>query len=152
MLGTYRKLDTDGYPYRIVMTCGCFDILHIGHIRCLARAKEEGDLLVVGLNSDRSVRELKGPTRPIIPEYERAEMLAYYSFVDYITTFDESSPSELMLEVRPDVFVKGGDWTVDALLKQDPALNTIGAKIVIIPSVEGRSTTKIVERVNNNGS
>src|SRR4030043_1542847 len=104
---------------RIIFTNGCFDLLHIGHVRYLEEAKALGDVLVVGVNSDTSVRELKGPKRPILPEEERAEILSGLGGVDYVTLFDEIDPLKLITSVRPDVLVKGGDWAKEQIVGEE---------------------------------
>jgi D-glycero-beta-D-manno-heptose 1-phosphate adenylyltransferase len=130
----------------IVFTNGCFDILHAGHVRYLAAAKQLGDILVVGLNSDESVRELKGEGRPLNSQEDRAEVLAALEAVDYVIIFSEKRADNLLRQTRPQVYAKGGDYTVNSL---DPdevvALKEIGAKIEILPLVPGRSTSKVVE-------
>ncbi len=133
---------------RIVWTNGCFDIIHAGHVQYLERAAREGDVLVVGLNSDRSVRKLKGPDRPIVPEDERALILSAFSAIGFVTVFDEESPLGAIELLRPDVYVKGGDYTVDTINQQERRLvEGYGGRIAIIPGVEGRSTTNIVRRL-----
>jgi rfaE bifunctional protein nucleotidyltransferase chain/domain len=130
----------------IVFTNGCFDILHAGHVRYLAAAKQLGDILVVGLNGDASVRELKGPGRPLNSLGDRAEVMAALVAVDYVIIFEEKRVDKLLRQVRPAVYAKGGDYTVASL---DPdemaALKEIGAKIEILPLVPGKSTSKLVE-------
>jgi rfaE bifunctional protein nucleotidyltransferase chain/domain len=130
----------------IVFTNGCFDILHAGHVRYLAAAKQLGDILVVGLNGDESVRELKGEGRPLNSQEDRAEVMAALEAVDYVIIFSEKRADNLLRQVRPRVYAKGGDYTVNGL---DPdevvALTEIGAKIEILPLVPGRSTSKLVE-------
>jgi rfaE bifunctional protein nucleotidyltransferase chain/domain len=130
----------------IVFTNGCFDILHAGHVRYLAAAKQLGDILVVGLNGDESVRELKGKGRPWNSQEDRAEVLAALEAVDYVIIFSEQRADNLLRQVRPRVYAKGGDYTVNSL---DPdeivALKEIGAKIEILALVPGRSTSKLVE-------
>ena len=130
----------------IVFTNGCFDILHAGHVRYLAAAKRLGDILVVGLNGDESVRELKGKGRPWNSQEDRAEVLAALEAVDYVIIFSEQRADNLLRQVRPQVYAKGGDYTVNSL---DPdeivALKEIGAKIEILALVPGRSTSKLVE-------
>ncbi len=128
---------------RIVFTNGCFDLLHVGHTRYLARARREGDLLVVGLNSDRSVRSLKGPTRPLIPQEERAELLAALECVDYVVVFDADTPLELIKLFSPDVLVKGGDWPEEKIVGAD-TVKERGGRVVVAPLVEGRSTRSII--------
>ena len=131
---------------RIVFTNGCFDILHVGHARYLEQARTLGDLLVVGLNSDSSVRELKGDGRPLVPQDERSEMLAHLASVDLVCIFDESRPDALLEIVRPDIHVKGGDYRA-ADLPEAAVVEKHGGKVVIMPLVEGRSTTNIIARV-----
>jgi len=133
---------------RIVWTNGCFDIIHAGHVLYLERAAREGDVLVVGLNSDRSVRKLKGPDRPIVPEDERALILSAFSAIGFVTVFDEESPLGAIQTLQPDVYVKGGDYTVDTINQDERRLvEGYGGRIAIIPGVEGRSTTNIVRRL-----
>jgi D-beta-D-heptose 7-phosphate kinase/D-beta-D-heptose 1-phosphate adenosyltransferase len=128
---------------KIVFTNGCFDLIHVGHVRYLAEAKKLGDILVVGLNSDKSVSGIK-PGRPINSEKDRAEVLAALYMVDYVTLFDEDTPYELIKEVQPDVLVKGADWDIK---------NIVGADIVkevrTIPFVEGISTTDIIKKIQS---
>jgi len=131
---------------RIVFTNGCFDILHVGHARYLAQARALGDLLVVGLNSDVSVRGLKGSSRPLVPEDERAEMLAHLDSVDYVCLFSESRPDALIEIVKPHIHAKGGDYRVEDLPEAE-VVRRNGGDIVILPLVEGRSTTNIIARV-----
>ena len=135
---------------KIVWTNGCFDLLHIGHITYLKESKKLGDILVVGINSDESVRKLKGPTRPIQTENERAEILASLEFVDYVIVFSEETCERYLRELKPDVFVKGGDRSWDRLSSHPEGLvvNSYGGEIKIIPMVEGKSTTKIIEKAN----
>jgi rfaE bifunctional protein nucleotidyltransferase chain/domain len=132
---------------RIVFTNGCFDILHIGHARYLAQARALGDILVVGVNSDASVRALKGPARPVVTQEDRAELLAHLECVDMVCIFDETLPTELIDEVAPDYHVKGGDYQAEAL----PEAETVwrhGGQIVIIPLVPGRSTTALLKSMS----
>jgi len=133
---------------RVVFTNGCFDLLHIGHLRYLEEAKTLGDLLVVAVNSDRSVRELKGPLRPIIPEEERAEMLSGLGCVDYVTIFDEKDPLNLITELRPHVLVKGGDWTKEKIVGRE-VVEGFGGEVVVIPFVQGFSTSHLIQRIIN---
>ncbi len=134
---------------RVVWTNGCFDIIHAGHVLYLERAAREGDVLVVGLNSDASVRALKGPTRPIVPEDERALILSAFSAVGFVTLFDEASPLTAISALRPDVYVKGGDYTIETIDQNERRLvEGYGGRIAIIPGVEGRSTTNIVRRLS----
>jgi D-beta-D-heptose 7-phosphate kinase/D-beta-D-heptose 1-phosphate adenosyltransferase len=131
---------------KIAFTNGCFDILHVGHVRYLAAARKTGDLLVLALNSDASVRAIKGEKRPLVPEKERAEVLASLASVDYVTLFDEETPLKLIEYLRPDCLVKGGDWAEEAVVGRD-AVRTWGGKVHLIPVVEGASTTNIVEKI-----
>jgi len=133
---------------KIVWTNGCFDILHAGHITYLQRAKELGDVLVVGLNGDSSVRRLKGPGRPVVPERQRAIVLAALSCVDYIIIFPELEPTHIIEALKPDVYVKGGDYTIDTLNPNErKAVESYGGRIVIMPAVSGESTTEIINRI-----
>ncbi|MFB3885667.1 MAG: D-glycero-beta-D-manno-heptose 1-phosphate adenylyltransferase [Thermodesulfobacteriota bacterium] len=131
---------------RIIFTNGCFDLLHIGHIRYLEKAKTLGDILVVGVNSDRSVRELKGPRRPILPEGERAEILSSLGCVDYITIFDERTPLELISSLKPHLLVKGGDWTKDKVVGKE-IVERSGGEVFLLPFEEGSSTSNLIETI-----
>ena len=131
---------------RIVFTNGCFDILHRGHIEYLNRAKALGDVLIVGINSDESVRRLKGPTRPINPLDDRLQVLAALSCIDHLVAFDDDTPSELIRAVRPDVFVKGGDYTRETL-PEAPLVEQLGGRVELLPFVDDRSTSGIIERI-----
>ncbi|MDX6696497.1 MAG: D-glycero-beta-D-manno-heptose 1-phosphate adenylyltransferase [Blastocatellia bacterium] len=131
---------------RLVFTNGCFDILHVGHVRYLAAARSLGDALLVAINSDRSVRELKGASRPVMNEQERAEMLAALAAVDYVTVFDDLSPRSLIAAVLPDVLVKGGDYELDEIHGREE-VEAAGGRVLALPFVEGASTTSIIERV-----
>jgi 3-deoxy-manno-octulosonate cytidylyltransferase (CMP-KDO synthetase) len=130
---------------KIVFTNGCFDILHIGHLRYLEDAGSLGDCLVVGLNTDDSVRQLKGPDRPFVPEFERAEMLSGFECVDYVTLFSEVTAIKLVRELRPDIYVKGGDYTALDQIPEADAVRECGGEIILLPKVEGRSTTSMVQ-------
>ena len=131
---------------RLVFTNGCFDILHVGHVRYLAAARALGDALLVAVNSDRSVRVLKGPGRPVMNEAERAEMLAALAAVDFVTAFDEDSPRKLISEVLPDVLVKGGDYALDEIHGREE-VERAGGRVLALPFIEGASTTGIIERI-----
>lgn len=131
---------------RLVFTNGCFDLLHVGHVRYLQAARSLGDALLVAINSDRAVRELKGANRPIMNEAERAEMLAAMSAVSYVTIFDELSPRKLIAEVLPDVLVKGGDYAIDEIHGREE-VEAAGGRVLALPFVEGASTTGIIERI-----
>jgi rfaE bifunctional protein nucleotidyltransferase chain/domain len=130
---------------RIVFTNGCFDILHVGHVRLLEAARRLGDVLAVGLNTDRSVSELKGPTRPIVSESARAEVLSALRAVDFVTLFDESTPLELIQAVVPDVLVKGGDYSPATVVGRD-VVEARGGRVEIIPLVGGFSTSGLIEK------
>ncbi len=131
---------------RIVFTNGCFDLLHIGHVRYLEKAKALGDVLVIGVNSDSSVRKLKGPKRPILPEKERTEILSGLGCVDYITPFDEINPLKLIASLQPNVLVKGGDWTKDQIVGKR-VVERSGGKVFIIPFVKRASTSNLIETI-----
>jgi D-beta-D-heptose 7-phosphate kinase/D-beta-D-heptose 1-phosphate adenosyltransferase len=131
---------------RVVFTNGCFDLLHPGHIRYLAQARALGDALIVAINSDRSVRELKGKGRPILNEQERAEVLSALESVDFIVIFDEETPRELIAAVVPDVLVKGGDWTIDKIVGREE-VEAGGGRVLSLPYVQGQSTSGIIERI-----
>jgi D-beta-D-heptose 7-phosphate kinase/D-beta-D-heptose 1-phosphate adenosyltransferase len=130
----------------LVFTNGVFDLLHVGHVRYLAAARALGDALVVAINSDRTVRELKGAGRPLINELERAEVLAALRLVTYVTIFDDVSPRSLIARLLPDVLVKGGDYTLDEIHGRSE-VEAAGGKVVSLPFVEGVSTTAIVEKM-----
>ena len=131
---------------RLVFTNGCFDLLHVGHVRYLQAARALGDALAVGLNADGSVRALKGPGRPLNPAAERAEVLAALACVDFVTIFDERRATRLLSRVRPHVYVKGGDYTLATLdAEERGVLLGAGARIEFVPMVAGRSTTRLVE-------
>lgn len=130
----------------VVFTNGCFDILHVGHLRYLEAAKALGDVLVVGVNSDASVRRLKGPERPVMGERERAEMVAGLKPVDYAVVFDDDTPVETIEALRPDVHVKGGDYAPDDL-PEAATVRAYGGRVVIVPFVPGASTTEILAKV-----
>ena len=131
---------------RLVFTNGCFDVLHVGHVRYLAAARGLGDALLVAVNSDRSVRALKGTGRPVMNEGERAELLAALSSVDFVTVFDEESPRALIAELLPDVLAKGGDYALEEIHGREE-VERAGGRVVALPFVEGASTTSIIERI-----
>jgi D-beta-D-heptose 7-phosphate kinase/D-beta-D-heptose 1-phosphate adenosyltransferase len=131
---------------RIVFTNGVFDLLHRGHVEYLEKAKALGDRLVVGVNSDASVRRIKGPERPLIPAEERAELLAALACVDLALIFDEDTPERLIREVKPDVLAKGGDWTPDRIVGRE-FVESRGGRVVSVPLREGLSTTALIERI-----
>lgn len=132
----------------IVFTNGCFDVLHAGHVRYLTKAREKGDFLVIGLNSDVSVRRLKGNGRPINPEEDRAEVLDALRAVGAVTIFDEPTAEALIAAVHPDVYVKGGDYTIETL-PEAKIVQEYGGRVEFIPLVEGRSTTNVIERIRS---
>lgn len=131
---------------KVVFTNGCFDILHTGHVTCLAKARQMGDLLVVGLNSDDSVRRLKGAERPVNDEHSRALLLAALEAVDYVTIFEEDTPYNLICQVKPDILVKGGDYVLDNIVGAD-FVRQHGGQVCTIPLVEGFSTTSIIDHL-----
>lgn len=131
---------------RLVFTNGVFDLLHVGHVRYLTAARALGDALVVAINSDRTVRELKGPARPVFDQAERAEIVAALKVVDYVTVFDDISPRKLIATLLPDVLVKGGDYQLDQIHGREE-VEAAGGKVVSLPFVEGASTTALIERI-----
>ena len=131
---------------RLVFTNGCFDLLHPGHVSYLRQARSLGDALVVALNSDRSVRALKGEGRPILNQQERAEVIAALEAVDYVTIFDDETPRELIAAVLPDVLVKGGDWALEEIVGREE-VEEAGGRVLSLPYIEGSSTTDIIERI-----
>jgi rfaE bifunctional protein nucleotidyltransferase chain/domain len=130
---------------RIVFTNGVFDLLHPGHVRYLQAARREGDALIVGINSDRSVRANKGPSRPIMPEHERAEVLEALACVDAVVVFDDETPAAIISHLQPDVLVKGADWAADAIVGRD-TVEARGGRVVRMPMEDGWSTSAIIER------
>lgn len=141
-----EELRRDHEDKKIIFTNGCFDILHIGHIRYLQEAAKLGDILVVGLNSDESVKRLKGPGRPVNSQLERAEMLCALGFVDYVVIFEEDTPLELIERIQPDILVKGGDYSDTYVIGTDE-VESRGGKLVLIPFVEGKSTTNVIRQI-----
>jgi D-beta-D-heptose 7-phosphate kinase/D-beta-D-heptose 1-phosphate adenosyltransferase len=131
---------------RVAFTNGCFDILHAGHVRLLAAARQTADALVVGLNDDASVTRLKGPSRPLVPQAERAELLAALEAVDRVVLFGEDTPLETLLALRPDVLVKGADWAEDAIVGARE-VKSWGGRVARVQLVPGTSTTAIIERI-----
>ena len=128
----------------VVTTNGCFDVLHLGHLRYLQAARQLGDLLVVAVNSDSSVRELKGENRPLVPEEERAEMLAGLACVDYVVIFPELTPISLLSDLKPNIHVKGGDYKLEQLIERE-VVEANGGKVVVGLNVPGKSTTNLIE-------
>lgn len=136
-----------GRSFRLVFTNGCFDVLHRGHVQCLAQARRLGDVLLVAINTDASVRRLgKAPERPLVDERSRAEVVAALECVDIVTLFDEDTPRELIAELRPDVLVKGGDYAADEVAGAG-TVRERGGRVVIVPLVPGCSTSGLVERI-----
>ena len=144
MLKERERLRTEGA--RLVFTNGVFDLLHVGHVRYLAQARALGDALVVAINSDRSVRELKGPDRPVFAEAERAEILAALRNVDYVVVFDDISPRSLIGQLLPDVLVKGGDYQIGEIHGREE-VEAAGGRVISLPFVPGASTTSLLERM-----
>ncbi len=144
LLGIVKELKNAGK--KIVFTNGCFDLIHVGHITYLNEARGLGDILIVGLNTDRSVRALKGPTRPILPEQERSHILAALECIDYVVLFDEDTPFDLIGAVRPDVLAKGADYTTEEVVGHD-IIESYGGKVVLLPLLENMSTTNIIRTI-----
>jgi D-beta-D-heptose 7-phosphate kinase/D-beta-D-heptose 1-phosphate adenosyltransferase len=142
--GDLEKLEGDGK--RVVFTNGCFDLLHVGHLRYLEEARSLGDILVVGVNSDRSVQGLKGPRRPILPLAERMEILSGLECVDYVTFFEEPTPLELITLLKPRVLVKGGDWSKETIVGRE-VVEGLGGEVVVLPFSEGNSTSNLIEAI-----
>ena len=144
MLRERERLRADGK--RLVFTNGVFDLLHVGHVRYLEQSRALGDALLVAINSDRTVRELKGPDRPVFDQAERAEILAALRCVDYVTVFDNISPRSLITGLLPDVLVKGGDYQLDQIHGREE-VEAAGGIVISLPFVEGASTSQIIERM-----
>jgi rfaE bifunctional protein nucleotidyltransferase chain/domain len=132
----------------VVFTNGCFDILHRGHVHILREARASGDILIVGINSDRSVKSIKGASRPILPETDRIELIGAMEMVDYVVLFDEPDPYRLIAAIKPSVLVKGGDWSADKIVGADVVAEH-GGRVTVIPYLQGFSTTEIIERIRN---
>ncbi|HTG18368.1 MAG TPA: D-glycero-beta-D-manno-heptose 1-phosphate adenylyltransferase [Blastocatellia bacterium] len=143
---TYERERMRREGKRVVFTNGCFDLLHAGHVRYLTEARGLGDALIVGLNSDRSVRALKGDGRPILNEGERAEVIAALEAVDYVVVFEEDTPQELIARLLPDVLVKGGDWPLDQIVGREEVEAT-GGKVMSLPYLQNASTTDLIDRI-----
>src|SRR5215212_1888343 len=146
MLGERQRLRSAGV--RLVFTNGVFDLLHVGHVRYLAQARALGDALIVAINSDRTVRELKGPDRPIFDQAERAEIIAAVRHVDYVTIFDDVSPRSLIAKLLPDVLVKGGDYDLDQIHGREE-VEAAGGNVISLPFVERVSTTALIEKMGH---
>src|SRR6476660_9853453 len=144
MLGERKRLRSEGL--RLVFTNGVFDLLHVGHVRYLAAARELGDALLVAINSDRTVHLLKGDSRPVFNQNERAEILAELRMVDYVTIFDDVSPRSLITTIMPDVLVKGGDYQLDEIHGREE-VEAAGGKVISLPFVAGASTSSLIERM-----
>lgn len=129
---------------KVITTNGCFDVLHVGHLRYLQSTKQLGDMLIVAINSDESVRAIKGEKRPLVPESERAELLAGLECVDYVMIFPELDPKQFLVELRPNIHVKGGDYSLDRVIERE-TVEAIGAELRIIPGADGKSTTNLIE-------
>jgi D-beta-D-heptose 7-phosphate kinase/D-beta-D-heptose 1-phosphate adenosyltransferase len=145
-----RRRQWENNSQRVVFTNGCFDLLHPGHVRMLEQGRALGDVLVVGVNSDRTVRELKGTGRPLVPEAERAELLAALAAVDAVTIFDEPTPRDLIRALLPDVLVKGGDWGLDEIVGR-AEVEAAGGRVVSLPYEAGYSTRGLLEKIAGSG-
>ena len=132
----------------VVFTNGCFDLLHRGHVHVLRQAKAAGDLLIVAINSDQSVKAIKGPTRPVAAEIDRLELIAAMEMVDCVIVFDEPDPSKLITAIKPNVLAKGGDWGADEVVGAD-IVERQGGRVLLVPYLQGYSTTEIIERIRN---
>lgn len=132
----------------VVFTNGCFDLLHRGHVHILREARASGDLLIVGINSDTSVRSIKGPLRPVLPQTDRIELIAAMEMVDYVVLFDEPDPYRVIAAIKPNVLAKGGDWSTEKIVGAD-IVEQNGGRVAVIPYLPGFSTTKIIERIRN---
>ena len=141
-----ERTDLRARGTRVVFTNGCFDLLHAGHVRLLERARAEGDFLVVGLNSDASVRRNKGPQRPVVPENERAEALLALEAVDRVVLYDDPTPLQVIETLLPDVLVKGADWAADAIVGR-AEVERAGGRVVRVELLPGRSTTALVDHI-----
>jgi D-beta-D-heptose 7-phosphate kinase/D-beta-D-heptose 1-phosphate adenosyltransferase len=141
----------DAQRRRVVFTNGCFDLLHAGHVILLERARRLGDALIVAMNSDRSVRGLKGRGRPVVRQRDRARLLAALECVDYVTVFDQATPLKLLQRLRPHVLVKGADWGKDAIVGSD-LVHARGGRVVRVPLVKGSSTSRLIQRIRGQGS
>ena len=133
----------------VVFTNGCFDLIHTGHTKYLRQARAAGDMLVVAVNSDKSVRQIKGQGRPILPLDERMEILAGFYFIDYVVSFDEPDPYELIKQLKPNRLIKGGDWPMNKIIGRD-IVEAEGGIVFTIPQIPGRSTSSIIKKINQN--
>jgi D-beta-D-heptose 7-phosphate kinase/D-beta-D-heptose 1-phosphate adenosyltransferase len=132
----------------VVFTNGCFDILHRGHVHVLRQAKAAGDILIVGINSDKSVKSIKGDSRPVLPEIDRVELISAMEMVNYVVIFDEPDPYKLIVAIKPGVLAKGGDWSEDKIVGAD-IVEQGGGRVAVIPYLKGFSTSEIIERIRN---
>ena len=148
LLQHLQKVRGENSDNKIVFTNGCFDLLHVGHVRYLQAAKALGDILVVALNSDASVKKLKGPTRPVQSENDRAEILAALGCVDYTLLFGEETPEKIIRLVKPDILAKGGDWKVEQIVGA-LYVQSYGGKVFSLAFIEGQSTTRLIEKSQN---
>ena len=146
LISIVKKLKEEGK--KIAVTNGCFDILHVGHIHSFREAKRNGDILIVAVNSDNSVRSLKGPSRPFTPEDQRAAILAAVEEVDYVVIFDEMDPLAIITEIKPQVLVKGEDWAEGAVIGQD-VVESEGGKVIRVPLIQGVSTSRLIEKIKS---
>lgn len=144
LIATVKKLKANGN--KIVFTNGCYDLLHGGHVRFLIAAKKMGDILILALNSDASVRKIKGPKRPVTAQTERAEVMSALECVDIVTVFEENDPYNIIKDIVPDVLVKGGDWPLNKIIGADIVI-AAGGKVKNVPYVKGKSTTNIIAKV-----
>lgn len=142
LVSIVNKLKQEGK--RIVFTNGCFDIIHLGHVTYLKKAKEYGNILIVGLNSDESVKDIKGDKRPVVPQEERAEVLASIRYVDFVVIFAEPDPYKTIEAIKPDVLVKGGDWDIEDIIGRD-IVESGGGTVCTIPYIDGSSSTNIIK-------
>ncbi len=145
---TLDQLATTRAGKKVVFTNGCFDLIHVGHLRYLNEARALGDLLVVGLNSDSSVKQLKGPSRPLLSEQERYEMLMNLKAIDHVILFSEETPIELIKAIQPEVLVKGGDYTIETIVGSDLVLAK-GGEVKSLQFVDGYSTTNLIDKIKN---
>ena len=156
MFGKLKKLDqlaaivadAQRNGKSVVFTNGCFDLLHRGHVHTLREAKAAGDILIVALNSDRSVQQIKGPSRPILPETDRLELIAAMEMVDYVILFDEPDPYRLIAALKPNVLAKGGDWNEGTIIGADVVVGA-GGRVLSIPYLKGFSTTEIIQKIRS---
>jgi len=144
-----QKLSKARHNKKIVFTNGCFDLLHVGHIRYLQEAQKLGDLLVVALNSDSSVKKIKGPKRPVQTENDRAEILAALACVNFTTIFSEDTPQNIIEKIKPDILVKGGDWEIDKIVGAD-FVQASGGKVYSLQFIDGKSTTNLIQKAKEN--